>query len=133
VKYRWGSGQLRALLLTDVDAGKLRVDGRTIPLAQPVIDRIRAWLDTRQLRWPHTANPHMFITGRTATTIQPASVRWAFLKAGQGLSPQAIRTDRILDEALATGGDARRIADMFGLSVTAASRYANAIGHPDLR
>ena len=46
------------------------------------------------------------------------------LAVGPGLSPTAIREDRILHEALATRGDVRRLTDLFGLSVHAASRYA---------
>lgn len=37
---------------------------------------------------------------------------------------QRIRFDRILDEARATGGDIRRLIDLFGLSFETASRYA---------
>jgi hypothetical protein len=42
---------------------------------------------------------------------------------------QAIRQDRILDEAIATSGDARRLTDLFGLSITQAARYATAADH----
>lgn len=44
----------------------------------------------------------------------------------------AIREDRILDEALATGGDVRRLADLFGLSIEAGTRYTDVLSHPDL-
>lgn len=43
-----------------------------------------------------------------------------------------IREDRILDELHATGGDLRRLSDLFGLSIQGADRYAAAINHPDL-
>ena len=47
--------------------------------------------------------------------------------AGQtlGMPPQAVRRDRILDEAFATGGDLRRISDLFGVSVATAYRFAD--------
>ena len=45
---------------------------------------------------------------------------------------QAIREDRFVHEAHASGGDIRRICDLFGLSVTAAERYIDTIDHPDL-
>jgi hypothetical protein len=45
---------------------------------------------------------------------------------------QAIREDRILHEAHASGGDIRRICDLFGLSVSAAERHAATLEHPDL-
>jgi hypothetical protein len=48
------------------------------------------------------------------------------------LRPQALREDRILQEIHATGGDIRRICDLFGLSIEAALRYAATLGHPDL-
>ena len=41
-----------------------------------------------------------------------------------GTSAQAIREDRMLDEALATNGDIRRLCDLFGLTVGGAERYA---------
>jgi hypothetical protein len=37
-----------------------------------------------------------------------------------------------LQEIHATGGDVRRICDLFGLSITAELRYANTLEHPDL-
>jgi hypothetical protein len=41
-----------------------------------------------------------------------------------GTSAQAIREDRILDEALAANGDIRRLCDLFGLTAGGAERYA---------
>lgn len=48
------------------------------------------------------------------------------------MSTQAIREDRILDELHATGGDVRRICDLFGLTITGAARYACVLNHPEL-
>lgn len=48
------------------------------------------------------------------------------------MSAQAIRQDRILDEAIATAGDARRLTDLFGLSITQAARYTTAADHPGM-
>ena len=31
-----------------------------------------------------------------------------------------------------SGGDVRRLADLFGLSIQAGARYTNVISHPDL-
>jgi len=31
-----------------------------------------------------------------------------------------------------SGGDVRRLADLFGLSIQAGTRYTSVIGHPDL-
>ena len=49
-----------------------------------------------------------------------------------GMPAQAIGQDRILDEAIATGGDARRLSDLFGLSITQAARYTTAADHPGM-
>jgi hypothetical protein len=60
------SGQLAGLELTDVRDGRLHLDGRVIPLAGPVRERLAAWLDERARRWPATVNPHLFINWYTA-------------------------------------------------------------------
>jgi hypothetical protein len=43
-----------------------------------------------------------------------------------------LREDRILQEIHTTGGDVRRICDLFGLSIETALRYALTLAHPDL-
>ena len=126
------AGQLQTLLLTDVRDGRLHLSDRTIPLAAPARVRVAAWLDYRARRWPHTANPHLFITMRSALGLNTVGDRWLFLKTGIPGGVQALREDRILHEAHASGGDIRLLCDLFGLSVTAASRYTATIDHPDL-
>ena len=115
------SGQLASLKLTDVHDGRLHLDERLIPLAGPVRERLTAWLDERARRWPATVNPHLFINWYTAIRETPVSGPW--ITHTLGISPQAVREDRILDEALATGGDIRRLCDLFGLTVGGAVRY----------
>jgi hypothetical protein len=44
-----------------------------------------------------------------------------------GMSGQQIRLDRIFYEAVTTGGDLRVLADLFGLSIASAARYASLI------
>lgn len=126
------AGQLQRLQLTDVRDGRLHVEGRIIILAEPVRDRLRAYLDMRQHRWPDTANPHLFLTKHTGRRTEECSKRWIWLTIGPDLSIAAIREDRILHEAHATGGDVRRLADLFGLSIQAGTRYTNTVDHPDL-
>ena len=126
------SGQLRTLLLTDIRDGRLHSGDRVIPLAAAVRQRLTAYLSYRNDRWPHTANPHLFLSQRTATRTGPVGNRWIKLKTGITGAIQAIREDRILDEAHATNGDARRLCDLFGLSMTAAERYIATADHPDL-
>lgn len=60
------SGQLRDLKLTDIRDRRLHLDGRSIPLAEPVRQRITAWPDERNRRWPTSTNPHLFIHFRSA-------------------------------------------------------------------
>jgi hypothetical protein len=113
--------QLPALKLTDLHDRRLHLDGRVIPLAEPVLDRLARWLEHRGERWPNTINPHLFVNHYNATRTSPGQADW--LTTRLGMSAQALREDRILHEAHATGGDPRRLCDLFGLSVGGASRY----------
>jgi integrase len=126
------TGQLRRLQLADFHDGRLHVDGRVIVPADPVRERLAAWLEHRHRRWPRTTNPHLFIHFRSAVRLESVGPRWTWLKLGDGLSAAAIREDRILEEAHASGGDARRPADLFGLSSQAGTRYTATVDHPDL-
>ncbi|WP_219996269.1 hypothetical protein [Nocardioides humi] len=122
--------QLRAVRLTDIIDGRLTIGDRVIPLAAPVRTRLTAWLDHRNQRWPGCINPHLLVSRRTAPRLVP--VGHSFPWRGITLRPQALREDRILHEIHATGGDIRRICDLFGLSVEGATRYLKTIEHPDL-
>ena len=126
------AGQVRELLLTDLRDGRLHLRDRTVLLAGPARVRLAAWLDYRARHWPDTTNPHLFLTMRSALGLGPVGHRWVKLKTGIPGGVQAIREDRILDEAHATGGDIRRLCDLFGLSVSAAERYTATLDHPDL-
>jgi hypothetical protein len=119
---------LRYLQLTDVRDGRLYVDGRTIVLAGPVRDRLRTWLDERARRWPHTLNPHLFINKHTALRTTPVSNVW--IGDILNLPASDIRDDRILDEAIATNGDVRRLEDLFGISTMTALRYTHSSEQP---
>ena len=122
--------ELRHLQLTDIVDGRLTVGDRDIPLAAPVRTRLAAWLDHRQRRWPNCANPHLLVSRRTAPRLVP--VGHSFPWKGITLRPRALREDRILHEIHATGGDVRRICDLFGLSIEGATRYLKTVEHPDL-
>jgi site-specific recombinase XerD len=123
------NGQLRRLHLVDVQDGRLHVDANTIVLADPVRRRLNTWLAERGRRWPGTANPHLFISARTAVRTSEVSAPWIIDKLG--VRPQTIRQDRILQEAIATNGDVRRLADLFGISISTAQRYTEVITRPD--
>jgi hypothetical protein len=122
--------QLRLLCLTDVRDGRLHLDGRAIVVAEPARQRLSSYLDHRARRWPATANPYLFLHHRNALRTSPVHADWISKRLG-GLA-QAIRQDRILDELLATGGDIRRLCDLFGLSIAGAERYLGAMSHPEL-
>ena len=71
----------------------------------------------------------------------PATIAGNFIQSSTGnlgiwlgstLRPGALREDRILHEIHATGGDVRRICDLFGLTISGATRYLNTVEHPDL-
>jgi site-specific recombinase XerD len=113
---------LRTMQLTDVHDGRLHLDGRTVLLAEPARDCLAAYLDHRNRCWPNTINPHLFINRRTATHTRPVNDNW--IRDTLGMAPQAVRRDRILDEAFATAGDLRQLTDLFGLHVSTADRYA---------
>ena len=73
----------------------------------------------------------MLINRRTAPRLVPGG--HAFPWKNSALRPQVLREDRILHEIHATGGDLRRLCDLFGLSVAGATRYLSTIEHADLR
>src|SRR5262245_44966427 len=93
------AGQVQRLRLTDVRDRTLRLDGRSIPLAEPAQQALTAYLNHRQTRWPHTSNPYLFVTMRTASSDVPVSRQWVWQALGPRLSAANIRQDRILDEA----------------------------------
>jgi len=122
--------QLCKLKLIDIVDKRLTLDGRDIPLADPVVVRLRAWLDHRARTWPGSINPYLFVSRRSAPRL--VTVGKQFPWRNTSLKPQALREDRILQEIHATGGDIRRICDLFGLTIQAAMRYALTLSHPDL-
>ncbi|MBT2399404.1 hypothetical protein [Streptomyces sp. ISL-100] len=124
------SGQLRILKTTDLHDGRLFLPNRTVLLADPVRARLAAYLDYRNRRWPRTANPHLFVSQVTGCGVEPVSHVW--INDVLGITTSRLREDRLLHEADATGGDPRRICDLFGLSVGAALRYTGTIDQPGL-
>lgn len=126
------AGQLRNIELVHLHDRRLHTGTRIIPLAEPVQQRLAAYLTEREQRWPNSINPHLFIHFRNAQHLEPVGYRWLELTVDYPGGVNAIRRDRILHEAHATGGDTRRLCDLFGLSITAAARFTNTINHPDL-
>ena len=114
---------------TDIADGRLTIADRTIPLAGPVLPRLAAWLDHRALTWPATINPHLFINRRTGPRL--TQVSRSFPLSHVSLAVRTLREDRILDEVRATGGDIRRICELFNIGVEAAMRYTATLDHTD--
>lgn len=123
------SQQVRGLLLTDVRDRRIHLPDRKILLAAHARQSLATWLDYRAIRWPGTPNPHLFINKQSAVRTTQVSNVW--VNTTLGMSAQAIREDRILDEALATR-DIRRLCDLFGLSVKGAERYLAGLDNPAL-
>ncbi|WNE93886.1 hypothetical protein PS467_00280 [Streptomyces luomodiensis] len=124
------SRELRTALTTGLRDGRLFLPNRTVLLADPVRDRLTAYLDHRNSRWPRTANPHLFLSQTTACGVEPVSHVW--VNDVLGMPARRLREDRLLHEAEATGGDPRRICDLFGLTVGAALRYTSTVDQAGL-
>jgi hypothetical protein len=121
--------QLRSLKLTQVQDGRLHVDGLVILLAPQASQRLASYLDLRAQHWPATANPHVFVNAISANRATQVSYMWVNQKLG--ILAQRLREDRIVDEIQATAGDLRQVSDMFGLQIHSTLRYAATLNHPD--
>ncbi|WP_154676332.1 hypothetical protein [Amycolatopsis benzoatilytica] len=119
------SSELRRLLLTDLHDRRLHIGQRTVPVAPHVQEKITAWLNERARRWPNTVNPHLFINGHTG--VRTCAVTPSWISNTIGASADAIRQDRILNEATATDGDARRLSDFFGITTQGSERYTRTV------
>ena len=122
------SSTICALLLSDADpgSGRLLLGGRTRPLDDLTAHLLRTWLEARHARWPRTANPHLLINAQTALSTGPASRTWACSALrGHAATIEALRVDRQLEEAIATGADPLHLAATFGLDPGTAVRYAS--------
>jgi integrase len=117
---------IRALTLDDADpaAVTLLAGGRARPLDQLTAAQLRAWLQARHTRWPATANPHLLINQSTAGGTGPVSRGYIHDAMRQlGITAQDLRTDRLLAEAQASGGDPLQLTHLFGVSDPIAIRY----------
>lgn len=122
--------EVRDLKLTGIRDGRCHLPDRTILLAGPVKTRLAAYLGYRHRRWPASINPHFFIHYKSAPGTLPVARYW--VNDHLGLPARVIRQDRMVDEAVATAGDLRRICDLFGVTIATAEHYATLISHPAL-
>ncbi|MRH93622.1 hypothetical protein GFY24_40585 [Nocardia sp. SYP-A9097] len=114
--------------MTDIRDGRMYVGNQVIPLAAQVSVLMATYLSHRADRWPRTANPHLVINMSTAGKTSEAGYQW--INRRLGFRAQDLREDRIIQEVQATGGDIRRICDLFGLTVGAAQRYVDGLDPP---
>jgi hypothetical protein len=122
------SSTICAMLLSDADpgSGRLLLGGRPRPLDDLTARLLRTWLEARRVRWPGTANPHLLINAQTALGTGPASRTWVnSALRGHAATVEALRADRQLEEAIATGADPLHLAATFGLNPGTAVRYAS--------
>jgi hypothetical protein len=120
-------GAIRNLRLEDVDFGdrRLTIGGRTRPLDDLTRQALLDYLASRRGRWPQTANPHVIVSQHTAYEIGPiSSSRFGEAFFGLTASPDRLRIDRQLEEALVHGPDPLHLAAVFGVSEKTAIRYA---------
>jgi hypothetical protein len=122
------SSTICSLLLADADprSSRLLLPGRPRPLDDLTARLLRAWLQDRRARWPGTANPHLLINTQTALGTGPVSRTWVNTALrGHAATIEALRVDRQLEEALASGADPLHLASTFGLDPGTAVRYAS--------
>ena len=75
------------------------------PLGELTRNALLAWLGYRRATWPDTANRHVLLSRISALGTGPVSPDYLDKHQLRGISLEQIRRDRILQEALATGGD----------------------------
>lgn len=120
--------ELRELQLIDYRDGQLQLPDRTIRLAAPVRAKLDAYLRYRRERWPNTLNPHFFVHFLSAPTLGPVKFYW--VNDHLGVAARDLRQDRIVDEAISTRGDIRRICDFFGVCTGTAEHYVSVLANP---
>ena len=119
-------GAIRALQLDDADlaSGRLRMAGTDRPMGELTAKVVREWLEYRQHRWPHTANPHLLVSKESALHHGPVSTAYLTSLRGLPATLERLRIDCQLAEAIATGFDPLHLAEVFGISEHTAIRYA---------
>ncbi|MFD0227989.1 hypothetical protein ACWGPD_06525 [Streptomyces hirsutus] len=117
----------RGLTLAAVHAARrLTIAGRIRPLDDLALKLLLDWLGHRSRRWPNTGNLHLLINSQTASTTGCASSHWtSAAMRGQDATPERLRVDRQLEEAMVKGPDPLHLVEVFGLDEKRAMRYAD--------
>lgn len=121
------TGAIRGLTLDDLDLANRRITlaGRHQRLGDLSHRALRRWLRHRRATWPHTSNPHILISDKTAHGTSSISQQFVTLRMNHaGCGVDRIRKDRILHEALAGGADPLHLSLVFGISHSTAARYS---------
>ena len=121
-------GDVIGMQVSDVDLGnrRLTIGGHARPLDELTYQVLTAWLSYRSRRWPNTANPHLLLSRESALRLGPVSQPWINrILRGLPATLERLRIDRQLDEAITSGGDPLHLAEVFGISDSAAIRYAD--------
>ncbi len=120
------SGTIRRLKLDDVDLPNRRITlaGHDQRLGDLTYRAMMAWLGHRRATWPHSPNPHILISRRTALSTGPVCHEFVRFSLGDsGFSIDQIHADRILHEALTAGPDPLHLSLVFNLDHATALRY----------
>jgi len=123
---------IRHLELDDVDLPNRRITlaGHNQRLGDLTHRAIRDWLGRRRATWPHSPNPHVLISKRTALSTGPVSHIFVRFSLGDnGFSIDRIRADRIRHEALTAGPDPLHLSLVFNLDHATALRYTIVAEH----
>jgi integrase len=126
--------QICTLTLDAVDlaTSTLQVDGRPRRLDTLTRQQARAWLQLRHQRWPGSANPYLLVNRSTAGGLQPVGRSYVQAVCQRlGVTAHDLRVDRLMAEVHATGGDAFKLTQLFGLSDPIAIRYCAELGPLD--
>jgi hypothetical protein len=122
------SSEITAVQLQDValPERRLRVRGDVRPLDAFTAQAIAGYLRYRHRRWPRTTNPHLIVTRLTCNGLSPADPGTVKRWVKGATTPARLRQSRLLDEAIASGGDPLILATMFGLAAQTSTRYTDA-------
>ncbi|MFE9858719.1 hypothetical protein [Streptomyces sp. NPDC005780] len=120
------SYQARALPLTAIDftRGRLTLGDIDHPLDAFTEQAAVDYIHLRHQRWPHTRNPHVFISSQTAHTRAPVTTGWMQpLLRGLPVTARKLREDRILEEAAVTGAEPQHLCAVFNITPETELRY----------
>lgn len=123
---------IRLLTLGDLDLPNRRITlaGHRQRLGELSYRALNVWLDHRRTLWPHTGNPHVIISARTALGAGPVTGQFVRIWLGRnGFSVDRIRADRVLHEALTAGPDPLHLSLVFNISHATATRYTTIAEH----